>query len=630
MADQCIVCLDNLDVSTPEDSDVHYLEGRQADEVVDATTTTFKPSNDSPPQNISKIKPCDHVLHDECLRAWTQKANSCPICRQTFNLVEVYDKVGGKSSRQQNFLVYPSFGGFLLTNLIGNLLSEYVVEDKKQVAEFDPSAWIDDSVEEEETTPCPICGSSDQEEVLLLCDACDAPYHTHCVGLDGVPHTNWYCMECENDGAGANAREIASVGGTSSRPLRHARSATRRPPRTQAQVRRVRRHARADNWQGTWSLIAGRVWDSLNIDLDYDNGDDDLSFAPDYRRGQREAQRWQQRMDIAARQGARDVFLEAAQPMIRPREEPAAPVETAEETKAWGAFEKAKEMDTTPPSRKRKSRSVTKSPTEAQPEPERKLKRPRTRRVIADRPGSSSDASAGSSSRRNTHTPVEPSSRTRPVVDTTAGPSFLNSLLKEVETSGASDSDGRFHNTSTTATSPTIEHSSPAASPTSSTYATPRAMSATPPPHVAKRPGSPMPLTSHVQPAFLPAPTIYAGSRILEANKEPTSPTSLEVRQPRSLKRRRSHPSSDETSPNRPAQMSTEAKAEVSSLVRKALTPHWKTKEITKQQYEDINRGVSRILYEQIQPDKLDEDGMREWKVIAESEVKRAVEGLKT
>ena len=31
--------------------------------------------------------------------------------------------------------------------MLGNVLSEYEVEDKKQVAEFDPSAWIEDEEE---------------------------------------------------------------------------------------------------------------------------------------------------------------------------------------------------------------------------------------------------------------------------------------------------------------------------------------------------------------------------------------------------------------------------------------------------------------------------------------------------
>lgn len=44
---------------------------------------------------VAVIQICKHTLHDTCLREWTAKANSCPICRQSFHLVDVYDKIGG-------------------------------------------------------------------------------------------------------------------------------------------------------------------------------------------------------------------------------------------------------------------------------------------------------------------------------------------------------------------------------------------------------------------------------------------------------------------------------------------------------------------------------------------------------
>lgn len=129
MADQCIVCLENLDSAIP----LQQLQGHDdgggglsvaAAEAVPAdlkplplaaasptasstttneTTTTVKDltggseSNSENDDNIAVIQVCGHILHDSCLKAWTGKANSCPICRQAFHLVEVYDKIGGKS-----------------------------------------------------------------------------------------------------------------------------------------------------------------------------------------------------------------------------------------------------------------------------------------------------------------------------------------------------------------------------------------------------------------------------------------------------------------------------------------------------------------------------------------------------
>jgi hypothetical protein len=94
MADQCIVCLEDLDVVP----DAFSVDLQDAASAAGPSTilTTPHPGDVDNQQQIALIKPCGHTLHDECLRMWSQKANSCPICRHAFNLVEVLDKVGGK------------------------------------------------------------------------------------------------------------------------------------------------------------------------------------------------------------------------------------------------------------------------------------------------------------------------------------------------------------------------------------------------------------------------------------------------------------------------------------------------------------------------------------------------------
>jgi len=87
--DACIVCLDPLQVGTGIHNDLQDAGALR--EVAESVATPHPSSIDSQ-QQIALIKPCNHILHDECLREWSQKANSCPICRQTFNLVQVLDK----------------------------------------------------------------------------------------------------------------------------------------------------------------------------------------------------------------------------------------------------------------------------------------------------------------------------------------------------------------------------------------------------------------------------------------------------------------------------------------------------------------------------------------------------------
>jgi Ring finger domain len=101
MADQCIVCLESLDrISTEVDSAKSELPTETAQ--VTRLSSDADLSNASQQQLIAVIQTCGHILHNDCLQAWIEKANSCPICRQNFNLVEVFDEVGGRSPNGPN------------------------------------------------------------------------------------------------------------------------------------------------------------------------------------------------------------------------------------------------------------------------------------------------------------------------------------------------------------------------------------------------------------------------------------------------------------------------------------------------------------------------------------------------
>ncbi|ORY69593.1 uncharacterized protein BCR38DRAFT_333798 [Pseudomassariella vexata] len=630
MADQCIVCLENLDVqqlplrlkdklhldgspstSHPKPTGAVPLALKSTSDDFSSTTTSDEDSK------VAEIQVCGHILHNTCLREWTGKANSCPICRQTFHLVHVYDKVGGTK------------------------LSTYTVEDKKQVAEFDPQAWLDENPEEEEPVrSCPICERSDNEEVLLLCDSCDAPYHTHCVGLDSVPRGHWYCLECADDAAELLAAELADPAAAAYGLAGASDSQSDYLPRTQATMRRARNRARSDEWQGAWGQIARHIFDVLNLDLD--NHDDDESLQ-NYRRSQqrrererREYERWQQRLRIASRFGTQDVFVNNL-PRVLPQplqQQPLPPPqETPEEKLAWSALEKAMEANNssgaTPNSRKRKSRSVTTSPREPPQEPERKLKRPRTRRV----PNQSESSTSGTNQPQQNGLPSP--THTGP---NGSGPSFLSSLLKEVETSAPSDDEnvrGLFRTSK-----PPAESLSPVTSPSASGYSSPRALSTTPPPRTMnERPGSPLSLMSRIEPIYPPANFSPNRNGVDQSGSDSTprhhnhhhrnGPHSPEIRQPRPQRRpvninTEQMSSSPDTSPTR-GSLPFETKESISNIIKTALTPHYKSGNITPDQYTAINRDLSRKMYRDISEGVFNEDARRRCEKMATKEVDKAV-----
>ncbi|KAL1839281.1 hypothetical protein VTJ49DRAFT_1681 [Mycothermus thermophilus] len=658
MADQCIICLEPLEVeeaaATPappasaaaaQQLPQEQQHQHQQNTNIDDTEPLAKPSQqkrvsaseNTSDNNVAKIESCGHLLHDGCLREWNDKANSCPICRQAVHTVTVYDKVGGK------------------------VVSTREVEDKKQapvVPDLDPREWMEELVDPADyaDSRCVVCDSTGDEEVLLLCDSCDAAYHTHCIDLDEVPRGPWLCMECEHAlGPDAVPSLINRHRGSSGRGYYF--------PRTQASMRRARQRARSDEWQGAWGRITGRVWDALELDLDYHDEEDSVVLEGLHRsrqlreREREEHERWQQRLNIASRLGARDVFLNS---MTRWIERPQPESTSREERLAWGALEKARDME----SRKRKSRSATAEPREEEPhhEPERKLKRPRTRRLPAQTGESSSSAARdlGSSNQpQQTRQPVGSSSTAD------AAPSFLSSLLREVEMSTPSDEE---HLTRLFGPIPSVNDvPSPARSPSQSPGCI------TPP----VRASSPvMTLSSHIAPVYAPptfSPTRglsldsvrdsrsaspqQRGRRVNQSSPENSdsehrsrrqqrgnningnsnssrSSSShnhgpLELRQPPTGRPQGpdSAPRSHNTSPSR-APLTREMKENISRIVRGALKPHWHSQKLTAEQYETINRDISRKLYEEVKAPEIDEETQKGWERLATQEVARAVASL--
>jgi hypothetical protein len=108
MAESCIVCLGDLhqddpDVPTNHVASVSPRSPRRVPEA-DATNPNATTTPPPPPSQVSEgereliahLMPCGHFLHDECLKPWVERANSCPVCRQTFNMVEVSTSLKGK------------------------------------------------------------------------------------------------------------------------------------------------------------------------------------------------------------------------------------------------------------------------------------------------------------------------------------------------------------------------------------------------------------------------------------------------------------------------------------------------------------------------------------------------------
>ncbi|KAF2497747.1 hypothetical protein BU16DRAFT_571467 [Lophium mytilinum] len=606
MAESCIVCLGDLagsgdDVLPTSDlsPSKHSLEDGE-EHTAPSLHDIVSPNRDDDPDDdevIAHLLPCGHNLHNECLKPWVERANSCPICRQSFNTVELSARVGGP------------------------MISSYAVQDKQQVADIDPTMFIDDEdiLEYDGLDPCIICDSLEHPETLMQCNGCESLSHVFCAGLDAMPARGpWYCQEC------MESPEILA-------------QAYRRPqpqnPRDR--IRGIRRGQRLNAYERVWQS----VWSRINLDLDYPFDDENPQRPQRTEAQQREALEWERRLAVASRNGAGNRFRQIGTALLPHRTDPPPPrdPESEEDMQAWHAFEKAR-AELNGQSRgssssgrgrnRRKRKSITSSPSEedAEPrQPERKLKRPRTR--VAHEIGSDplKDVVAEASTTARVFDPPHssPPNGLKDGTDSAAGvQGFLQSLLKEVEVTPKPEDE-------IAAPQPRrviIERacSPPGSSPgLSPVYPTPRG-GMTPPPLNLTRPTSPLQTSPNLSPGYSPT------SRF-----PPFSPADDEYR----TGRRKHHqspgalsspPRSKDSSPTRSLSYST--KAEVQRMVSIVLKPFYLKQEITKDQYTDINRDVSRSLYDKVGDANAlaDQDTREKWQRIAGEEVESAVRALRT
>ncbi|EWC47025.1 hypothetical protein DRE_03787 [Drechslerella stenobrocha 248] len=577
--DTCIVCLAEL----PEKSLPQFgTDGRPISYNLD----------DLPEFLLARL-PCSHVLHNSCLKPWVERANSCPICRKAFNTVE------------------------LVTSPTGHALSSYCVDDKIQVPDYNdhnmlPSGASDnDSLQPGGYSPaCFICNEPGYSDLLLFCDDCRSPYHTYCLGIEADRQGLWYCPPCVLE-----------------RPILRSRS-----ERSAASARRGRNRPNYDPWERVWLTVGGR-YESLDASYSASNLDDE-PFEP----SERDMDAWNRRIDVARRQGVAEVLHEAV-PRILERLPFAyqEPPMTEDEKTAWAMLDEAegtlqsgpgsepiepaddgaeggsgsgstrkrrlsKLLTSSPQAERRPARDdlsvedeVTPPTSPAQPAPERKLKRPRTRRVVPLHP-------------TNIDIPIDPQPRP-PSAGPVAGPA-ANSPTASTATTGAARDPAP--------SSPTLldtllaDIDKPQAS-TMVGLKFPRPISST-------------------RPAFLP-PSSPLTPPVDTPDSSPTSP--FQEHPAETITLPHSPPAEPASPPPRqdsasPSGLSLANKKEIEKLVRSALAPYYQAGDMSSDEFAEINKSVSRTLYGKISGDgRLREWERGRWQVLAKKEVDRQVDSLK-
>lgn len=127
---------------------------------------------------------CNHYFCFKCVMEWSKVETRCPLCKQRFRAIS-------KPAR--------STAGVDLRDVVTH------VPERDQV--YQPSEEeIRGYLDPYENVICTECHLGGDDGLMLLCDVCDSPAHTYCVGLGReVPDGNWYCDGCRPAALGSSS-----------------------------------------------------------------------------------------------------------------------------------------------------------------------------------------------------------------------------------------------------------------------------------------------------------------------------------------------------------------------------------------------------------------------------------------
>ncbi|OVA02590.1 zinc finger protein [Macleaya cordata] len=130
---------------------------------------------------------CSHYFCFACIMEWSKVESRCPLCKQRFVRIT-------RAPRSD-------IGIDLRTSVIQVPTRDQVYRPSEEEVRgyFDPY----------ENVVCIECHQGGDDSLMLLCDICDSPAHTYCVGLQReVPEGNWYCEGCRVSEAGSSNMQV--------------------------------------------------------------------------------------------------------------------------------------------------------------------------------------------------------------------------------------------------------------------------------------------------------------------------------------------------------------------------------------------------------------------------------------
>ncbi|MQM19690.1 hypothetical protein Taro_052698 [Colocasia esculenta] len=128
---------------------------------------------------------CSHYFCFACIMEWSKVESRCPLCKKRFKTISQLARSGS------------GLGLRAVVKRIPKRDQVYQPSEEEIRNYLDPYADV----------VCMECQRGGDGHLMLLCDICDSPAHTYCVGLGmEVPEGNWYCDGCWSMAPGSSNR----------------------------------------------------------------------------------------------------------------------------------------------------------------------------------------------------------------------------------------------------------------------------------------------------------------------------------------------------------------------------------------------------------------------------------------
>ncbi|KAK9798924.1 hypothetical protein WJX73_006126 [Symbiochloris irregularis] len=136
---------------------------------------------EEPLAEVGQLDCCDHSFCPRCILQWAEIESRCPFCKARFRQVN-HRLVAPARAKTRS-----SAG--TLVSVLGKSLAVHEIPERNQVAHDEVAVEGDETDEADpmDDVFCMVCHGGDNEDQMVLCDGCERGCHTFCAQLDSVP-----------------------------------------------------------------------------------------------------------------------------------------------------------------------------------------------------------------------------------------------------------------------------------------------------------------------------------------------------------------------------------------------------------------------------------------------------------